>query len=63
MIRFEHLADDLIAVMRAAGYVVDETLERQVRERAVKPVIFSITSPTGSTTTTHRGSSCAGATP
>jgi hypothetical protein len=38
MIRFEHLADDLIAATRAAGYVVDETLERQVRARAAKPV-------------------------
>lgn len=38
MIRFEHLADDLIATTRAAGYVVDEKLEQAVRERAAKPV-------------------------
>ena len=38
MIRFEHLADDLIAATRAAGYVVDETLEQKVRERAAGPV-------------------------
>ncbi len=41
MIRFENLADDLIATTRAAGYVVDETLERAVRERAAKPVNHS----------------------
>ena len=38
MIRFEHLADDLIAGTRAAGYVVDGALEKIVRERAAKPV-------------------------
>ncbi len=38
MIRFEHLADDLIAATRAAGCVVDQTLEQTVRDRAAKPV-------------------------
>jgi hypothetical protein len=34
MIRMEHLADDLIAAVRVAGYVVDDTLEEVIRERA-----------------------------
>ena len=38
MIRFEHLADDFIAAMRAGGCVVDEALEQEVRARAAKPV-------------------------
>lgn len=38
IIRFEHLADDLIATMRAASCPVDEKVERTVRERAAKPV-------------------------
>ena len=47
----------------AAGCVVDEALEQKVRDRAARPVNRWSTSPTGSTTTTQRGSSCAGATP
>ncbi len=38
MIRFEHLADDLLAATRAAGCVVDEALEQKVRDRAARPV-------------------------
>jgi hypothetical protein len=37
MIRFEHLADDLLETTRAAGYVVDEALEAEVRARAARP--------------------------
>ncbi len=33
-IRMEHLADDLLDAVRRAGYRVDDTLERAVRERA-----------------------------
>lgn len=34
MIRTEHLADDLVAAVRAAGYDVGDALERAIRERA-----------------------------
>ena len=33
-IRMERLADDLLDAVRRAGYRVDDTLERAVRERA-----------------------------
>ena len=38
MIRTERVGDDLLAAVRKAGYVVDDVLEKEVRERTAKPV-------------------------
>jgi hypothetical protein len=38
MIRTERVSDDLLDALRGAGYDVDETLERKVRERVEVPV-------------------------
>ncbi len=38
MIRTEHVGDDLLAAVRAAGYDVDDVLEKEVRGRTAKPV-------------------------
>lgn len=45
MIRMEHLADDLVAAVRAAGYDVGDPLEHRIRDRASAKVNASARGP------------------